>query len=896
MPDWKKEILERLPRRGLSPEREMDVIRELAQHLDDRYEELRSGGATDEEARLAALEELGVGENLAEGLWEVERAAKPEPTVLVDGRNNMLANLWQDLRYACRLLWKHRGFTAVAVITLALGVGANAAIYSVLHAAFFARYPLTKPDELLRLYGEDRGRNLTQLNMSVPKFQFLSEQQTVFSGIGAANYTGLILLDHGEAVQVNGAFATANFLQTFGASPVVGRFFEPAEEEGVPAAVLSEKLWRERFGADASIIGRGITLSGVNCTVVGVAPQLPAFWQAEVWVAGPFHPPGLAPELLQRGVSFLSVVGRLKPGVTAEEAQRQLEVIGGRYRAENSDKADSTWNIVTVPLRADIMGTSRSPIFTLLTVVGLFLLIACANVANLLLVRFTARRREIALRYSLGASRWRILQQFLLESVLVSIFASVLGLLLAVWSLPALIRLAQNFITFSGDIQINLPVLGATLGVTLLTGLLIGAYPAAQASHCDPALILREASRGLTGSPSQNRVRNLLVSGQVAVSLLLLAGAAMLAASFLRLQNQRPGFRVDDVFVARLTLPAARYPDAGAQSRFYLRLAEELRRSPGVVGASLIQGLPLSGANSRAPYASARGNVLPVKDRPLGLTRSVTPGYFSTLEIPLLTGRDFTERDTGDAPQVVIITRSTARKLFGSEAALGQRILMGTNDGVGLEMEVVGVVDDVRSQTLAQTSEVEFYRPVMQRQSPFMQLVVRTQTDPAAFAITARQVLKGIDVELPLNTPGPLSEIVAQSLGQQRLLFTLLSLFAALALLLTAVGIYSVVSYTVSQRTGEIGVRMALGARPRDILRLVIGQGMKPVLLGLAVGLVGCFGLGRLVQSQLYDVSASDPVMLVLACVGLIAVATVACWLPARRAMRVDPLVALRFE
>lgn len=381
-----------------------------------------------------------------------------------------------------------------------------------------------------------------------------------------------------------------------------------------------------------------------------------------------------------------------------------------------------------------------------------------------------------------------------------------------------------------------------------------------------------------------------------AISLLLLAGALLLATSFLRLQNQQPGFRADGVFVANLTLPAARYPDIETQSRFYLRLAEEMRRAPGVGGASLIQGLPLTGANSRSPYAAASGDAPPLKDRPLGLTRSVTPGYFTTLEIPLLAGRDFTERDVHNAPTVVIITRGTARKLFAGEEALGRRILMGTNNGVGLPMEVVGVAEDVRSQTLAQTAEVEFYRPVMQRQSAFMQLAVRTESDPAAFAATARQVLKGLDAGVPFNNPTTLDATVAQSLGQQRLLFTLLSLFAALALVLAAVGIYSVVAYTVGQRTGEIGVRMALGARPRDVLRLVIDQGMRPVLLGVAAGLAGCLALGRLIQSQLYDVSASDPLMLAATCAVLVGVAAVACWLPARRATRVNPVVALRFE
>ena len=896
MPDWKKHVRERLPPLRLAPERELEIIEELAQYLEDRYEELRASGATERQAFAAAARELDIDGRLARELRQVERRAPRGDFILGGGRSGMVKGLWQDLRYGLRMLRKNPGFTAAAVLALALGIGANTAIYSVLHAAFFARYPLTNPDELLRLYGEDGGRNLAQLNLSVTKFQFARDQQTVFSGLGAANYNGFTLVDRGEPVQVNGAFVTANFLQTFGASPLLGRFFRQEEEEGAPVAVISETLWRGRFGADREIVGRSINLSGVAYTVVGVAPRLPAIWQAEVWVTHPFEPPGLDREVLQRGVSFLAAVGRLKPGVTAEGAQREMALIAQRYRADNAGKADSTWNLVTVPLRADIVGTAHTPILILLSAVGLVLLIACANVANLLLVRFGGRRREIALRSALGASRRRIVQQFLIESVLTSVLASALGILLAVWSLPVLIRLAQNFISFSDDIRINLPVLLAALGVALLTGLLTGAYPAAQASRSDPALVLREGGRGVAGNRGQRRVRNLLVSGQVAISLLLLAGAALLAASFLRLSNQPPGFRPDGVFVASLTLPTSRYPDIEAQSRLYQRLAEELRRAPGVTGAGLVQGLPLSGNFSRSPYANAAGDVPPLKDRPLGVTCSVTPGYFATMNIPLLTGRDFNERDVRGAPPVVVISRSTARKLFPEGEPLGRRVIMGSQNGTGITMEVVGVADDVRTQTLTQVPDVEFYRPVMQRQSTFMQLVARTQTDPAAFAPTARQVLKGLDPELPLNDPTALTEIVGQSLGQQRLLFVLLGLFAALAVILAAVGIYSVVAYTVSQRTGEIGVRMALGARPRDVLRLVIGQGMRPVLVGVASGLVGCLALGRLIQGQLYNISASDPATLAATGVGLVLVAAVACWLPARRATRVDPMVALRFE
>jgi len=389
-------------------------------------------------------------------------------------------------------------------------------------------------------------------------------------------------------------------------------------------------------------------------------------------------------------------------------------------------------------------------------------------------------------------------------------------------------------------------------------------------------------------------MRSLLVAGQVAVTLLLLAGAALLTASFLRLQNQPTGFRPDGVFVGSITLPPARYPDIEAQSRFYIHLCDEMRSTPGVTAASLIQGLPLSNKNSRAPYARADGEVPPVKERPLGHTRSVTPGYFATMEIPLLAGRDFNERDVSNTPQVVIISRSTAGKLFPDVNPLGRRILMGTNNNVGLEMEVVGVVGDVRSLTLAQVTDVEFYRPVMQRQSNFMQLVVRTPSEPAAFAGTAARVLRGIDAGLPLTDPTALSTVVGQSLSQQRLLFTLFGLFAGLALVLAAVGVYSVVAYTVTLRTGEIGVRMALGAKPGDVLRLVVSQGMRPVLLGAVVGLVGCFALGRLLQQQLYEVSALDPQLLAAACAGLVGVAIVACLLPARRAMRVDPIEALR--
>jgi predicted permease len=801
----------------------------------------------------------------------------------------------QELGHAWRRLRKSPGFTAAALLTLTLGIGANTAIFSVLYAGFFAPYPLHEPERLVRVYGADPARQSSTLGFSVPKFELARVHQTAFSGFDAANYTAFTLLGDAEPVQLNGAWVTASFLQTFGAQPVLGRFFQPQEEADPSVAVISETLWRSRFAADPKILGRPLALSGSTATIVGVAPRLPGFWQAEVWLTDPFQSPAVPRAVLQRGVSFLAVVGRLKTGVTEAQAAAELRALEARYREARPENADAGWQLYPVPLRDDIIGPSRAPLFTLLGAVGLVLLLACANVANLLLVRFTARRREIALRTALGSPRARIVRQFLLESLLVSVLAGMAASVLALSTLPALASLASDFVSFADDIRLHVPVLLATLAVATLSGLLMGVYPAVQASRSDLVTALHEGGRGMAGGRSQARVRNLLVSGQVAVSLLLLVGAALLVGSFARLYAQPAGYRSDGIFVATVTLPSSRYPDAEAQGRFFLRTQQALREAPGVAAVALSQGVPLSGNNSRAPYASAESALPPLADRPLGLTRSVTPRYFATLGIPLLRGRDFTDADLLDAPLVAIVSHATALKIFPGQEAVGRRVVMGSRDG-GQVMEIVGVVGDVRSITLAGTPEVEFYRPITQRNLPFMQLAVRTAGDPATFAGTARQVLKQLDPELALSAPTTLAAVAAQSLGQQRLVMRLLGVFALLALALAVVGIYSVVAYGVRQRTTDIGVRMALGARPRDVLSETLGQGMRPVAVGLAVGLLGCFGLGRLIEGQLYRVSAFDPLTLGATAGSLALVAALACWMPAREASGLDPCQALRAE
>ncbi|HEX4913291.1 MAG TPA: ADOP family duplicated permease, partial [Vicinamibacterales bacterium] len=630
-------------------------------------------------------------------------------------------------------------------------------------------------------------------------------------------------------------------------------------------------------------------------TVIGVSQRLPAFWDADVWTTNPFEFPGVPADTIRRGFSFLLPVGRLKAGVDEEQARRELEVLSTRYAAAYPANADAAWTLTAIPLRDDIVGAARSSLLTLLAAVGLLLVVACANVANLLLVRFTGRRQEIGLRTALGASRGRIVRQFLVESLVLSAVAAALGALFAYWTLPGLLVLAQNNLAFANDIRISLPVLAATALLALGAGVVMGLYPAVQGSRSDIVSVLRDGGRTIAGALGSHRARYVIVTAQVAVSLVLLIGAALLVASFAKLRSQHTGFDSSNIFVAGVSLPPSRYPDIASQGRFWLRLTEELSNSHGVVRASLSSQPPLNGGFARAPYALSEGAVPPLNERPLGLTMSVTPGYFSTLGVPLLAGRDFTERDTMDAPLVAIVSKATATRLGGEQGLLGRRIIMGSQGG-GQVMEVVGIVGDVRSQSLTTTAEVEFYRPVMQRQRPFMQMMVKTAGDPAAFEAAARRVLANLDGTLPLTGITTHAAMVDRSLAQQRLLFVMLGTFALLAVVLSAVGIYGVVASFVGQRTSEIGVRMALGATRLQVIAIVLGQSIAPVATGLIVGLLGAVALGRFVEGLLFEVSPLDPLMLASGVVSLALVAGAACAIPAGRAARIDPVTALRGE
>jgi predicted permease len=804
-----------------------------------------------------------------------------------------------DLRFVWRQLWKSPGFTLVAVFTLALGIGANTAIFSLIQDLFLRGLPFHEPERLVRIYGESKERELKQMPSSVPKFWHYRDGQTIFSSIAADWGNGFILTGSGEPIQLLGGNVTANYFELLGIRPILGRNFLPEEESKGDVAMVTESFWRKRFNSDPAILGRSVTLNGVPTTIVGVLPNLPISWfgrDSEIFANKPFEPSGLTKEQLMRGVSFMRVTARLKPGISISQAQPALLSLFQSYKEHYPATADNTWPPYLVSVSEDVTGDLRPAFLTLLAAVSAVLLIACSNVANLLLVRFTGRKREIALRMALGAERRGIVRLFVFESTLVSVIAGAIGLCLALWTVSIVPKVAGQNIPLESGATLHWPVLVFTLALSVITGLLMGLYPAWQSSRSDLVEGLKEGGRGTSGSRGQHRFRRGLVTAQVGLSVVLLAGAAMLVSSFFKLSRQETGFRSERVWAGGIGLPPAQYPNPAARERFAQRLQAELQTAPGVEAVAMTDAVPLSGNFSRSPYARADGNPVPVNQRPLGLTRSVSPGYFQTLRIPMMSGRDFSEQDKGDSPPVVILSNSTAKKLFPNENPLGREMLFGTDNGTGLRAEVIGVVGDVRSRELAKANEVEFYRPWPQRTNPFVNVVVRSATKPEATARIVRAGLNKIDSGLPILQPSTLDEIVTQSLGQQRLTMALLGVFAVIALLLAVVGIYGAVAYTVEQRTGEIGVRMALGAQTADVLGLVVRQGMIPVVLGLIIGLAGTFAAGRLLTAQLYQVSPHNPLVLGASAIVLALAALLACLIPARRAAQVDPIVALRTE
>jgi predicted permease len=803
-----------------------------------------------------------------------------------------------DLRFALRQLFKSPGFTLLAVITLTLGIGLNTAIFSLINDLFLRALPFHEPQQVVHVYGNTKDGSLPEIGISGPRFMQWREGQTMFSGLAADNGTPMTLTGLGDPVQLFAFRATANYFDVLGVRPILGRNFLPNEEEGADVALITENFWRKRLGSDPNVVGRAITLDGTAHTIVGVLPKLPVTWtgpNVEVWTTKPFFVPGFTYERIMRGTGFLRVVGRLKPGVTVRQLRAALPSLDQSYHAQYPEKIDADMFTSIKALPEDLTANLRAGFATLFAAVSFVLLIACSNVANLLLVRFSGRRREIALRMALGASRGSVLRLFVVESVLVSAVAGLIGSVLAWQLVPFVPKMAANFLPLEANraSSLSIPVLAFTIALSLLTGLAMGIYPALQSSRADLVDGLKEGGRGSSGSVRQQRFRKILVGAQVALSVTLLAGAALLITSFVRLSQQNAGFNAKNLWVGFLTFPQARYPEMAARTRFGKQLHNALRETPGFQDVAFSSDFPLIGGAGGMLYTRPEGNVPPVSERKGAPSHDLAPGFFRTWGIPILAGRDFDQHDIEGHQNVILISQTGAKKVFGNENPIGKTLLITSSS---VPVEIIGIVGDVRSVQLAKPNDMEIYRPWAQENFPFAAVTVRSTMKSEAVTKLVQAGLNKIDPGLAIAQPQAMDDIVAQALGQARLMMMLLGIFAGVALLLATIGIYGAVAYTVEQRTGEIGVRMALGAQTLDVLRLLVGQGMKPVLFGLIAGLAAALALGRLIASQLYQVSAHSPLLLTATVAILGSAALLACLFPARRASRLNPVVALRTE
>ena len=806
-----------------------------------------------------------------------------------------------DLRFALRQLRKSPGFTFLAVITLALGIGLNTAIFSLINDLFLRGLPFKDPARVVHLMAGDKLRTGEEINLPIgaPRFFHYRDGQTIFDGFAAENGIAATLTGLGDPVQLPMSKVTSNYFDVLGVRPIRGRNFLPEEEEGADVAIVSENFWRKRLGGDANVIGRSITLDGVAHTIVGVTPNMPVQWVGpngnEVWTTKPFVILGFSHERMMRGTGFLRAIGRLKPGISVGQARAAVGALEQSYRTQYPEKIDSQFATAIKTLPEDVTENIRPAFATLLGAVAFVLLIACSNVANLLLVRFSGRRREIALRMAIGASRASIVRLFVFESLLVSAIAGVAGAFIAWRLVPLVPKMASNFLPLEANTasSLSLPVLGFTIGLSLLTGLIMGLYPALQGSRADLIDGLKEGGRGASGSVRQQRFRKILVGAQVALSVTLLAGAALLITSFIRLSHQHPGFQWERTWVGFITFPASSYPDIASRHRFGEQALEKLRNTPGLEDVAVSGDFPLIGGNNNTLYARGDRELPPVPQRKAGPSHDVAPGYFRMWRIPLLAGRDFDQHDVEGHQNVVLISKSGAKKEFGDENPIGKTLVVTSGS---VPCEIIGIVGDVRGDRLNIQHDMEFYRPWAQENFPFMSIEVRSPQKLEAITKLVQGAINSIDPTLAIAQPQMMDTLVAQALGQARLMTWLLGIFAGVAMLLASIGIYGAVAYTVEQRTGEIGVRIALGAQTADVLRLVLKQGMKPVVIGLAIGIGSAFVLGRLIASQLYQVSAHNPALLGGATVLLAAIALVACLLPARRATLVDPIQALRTE
>jgi putative ABC transport system permease protein len=800
-----------------------------------------------------------------------------------------------DIRYAIRNLIKRPGFTLIAVLTLGLGIGANSAIFSAINALLLNPLAFPETNRVVAIWDTMPSRGVLHNEVTMANYLDWRAQNQSFEQLALYRWWSANLTGNDSPERIQGFQVTANFIDATGVKPIVGRNF--TEEENQPGkdrvAIITHSLWQRRFGGDPNILNKTITIGSIQRTVIGVMPERFNFPKgAEVYA-----PLALTPELMRsRGNHSYYVIGRLKPGVTIEQAQADTSNITARLEKQYPE-TNTGWGAAVYPIVADTVRQYDTALWVMMGAVGFVLLIACANVANLMLARASGRQREIALRAALGASRWRIVRQLLTESAIVALLGGAFGVLIGFWGIDALRASnpgdAARFAPGWYQLGINVPVLLFTVGISLLSGLVFGLAPSLQVSKPDLNDALKEGARSVSGST--HRLRSSLVVFEVALSLVLLVGAGLLVRSFLSLLKTDPGFNSENVLTMAIVLPAAKYHEEPQAAAFYDDLVQRVKTTPGVESAAAVNHLPLGGSNSSDSYlVEGEPEPQPGQENE-GRYRVATAEYFQTMRIPIIQGRGFTEHDKAGAPPVVIVNDTLARKHWPGQSPIGKRIrFYGPSERTPWR-EVVGVIEDVRHH-LEEPATPEYYLPFAQDPWNGMVLVARTNVDPASLAGAIRQQVWAIDKDQPVFDVKTMQEVRSASVTMYSFSSVMLGIFAGIALLLASIGIYGVMAFAVTQRTQEIGIRMALGARGGDVLKLVITHGMKLAVLGIAIGLLGAWGLTRFMGQLLVGVQATDLLTFAVVSGCLFIAALLACYLPARRATKVDPLVALRYE
>ncbi len=809
-----------------------------------------------------------------------------------------METLLQDIRYGVRMLAKNRIFTLVALLTLALGIGANTAIFSVVNGIVFRPLPYASPNQLVGVWTKDVQRPGSQYPTSLPIFRDWEQQSQSFSGFAAYASNRFHVSGNEGPDEIRGLFATSNFFDVMGVRPVLGRALQSTDERQY-VVVLGDALWRRRFNADPNILGKTISLNSETYTIIGVMPPSFRFPAPDVEVWGSLAPvyalasgekSTVGDWINNRSLRGYRVVARLKDGVIVSQAQGEMNTISERLAKDYPDSSGGT-GVVLVPLHTQIVGTYQKPLVILLVVVGFILLIACANVANLMMARTAARDREIAIRRAMGAGRFRLIRQLLTESVLLAVLGGTLGVLLATWGVQILLSFTPKEIPRLEAVSVDRWALLFTFAVSIGTGVLFGLAPAWHARNLSLNETLREGGRGIAGQARVRRMRGLLVVSEIALAVILLVGAGLMLKSFQRLSDVDPGFNPDHLLTMSVALQFINYQDAAKQVAFFQTALERVRALPGVVAAGASTSLPPIYIQNSNGFTIEGRPEQPGTVPPSAIYIPATPGFIEALQLPLVAGRTITDADTAQAPGVVVINKTLATRFFPNEDPVGKRMTTG-----GIQRTIVGVVGDAKYQGLGLEAGPQTYVPHAQSPFPGMRVIVRTSTDPLSLVGAVRSQIQSVDSEEGPTRFATMEQLVSESVSQPRFNAFLIGLFAVLAFILSAIGIYGVVNYEVTQRTGEIGIRMALGAKSADVLRLILRQGLVLTVAGLLAGVAGAFALTRFLSGLLFEVKPTDPMTYVVVSVLLGVVALAACLIPARRATKVDPLVALRYE